>query len=187
MKVERKNITSFLGNIDIYLCSSGFEERSTFLGINLNRTQVSEAFIFHIEDTYKVSEDHLEAIKKNLSNLITISYAKNAPLTTYDKFYQLFFELIKSKNDNRIFKVVIDITTFTIEVLLILIKLLSSEIFVNTLNVFFVYTPAESYSNNDKNIWLTKGIRDIRSVLGYSGMHSPSKQLLLILLSGFEE
>ncbi|WP_429378360.1 hypothetical protein [Mucilaginibacter sp. UYCu711] len=188
MKVEKENIISYLGNIDLYLCSSGFEERSTFLSLNLNDGLIGKAVIFHIEETYKISEDNLETIKKNLSDLITVIYPKNSPLNTYDKFYQLFSELLISKTEDKIFNVVIDITTFTREILLIILKLLSSEMFFSSFNVNFVYTPAESYSNNDDNsIWLTKGIRDIRSVLGYSGLHSPSKELLLILLSGFEE
>lgn len=34
---------------------------------------------------------------------------------------------------------------------------------------------------------MTKSIRKIRSVIGYSGLHSPSKKVLLVILNGFEE
>ncbi|KQB99851.1 hypothetical protein [Pedobacter sp. Hv1] len=186
MRIEKENIVTYLGVIDLYLCSSGFESRSTYLGINLDKTQVKEAVIFHIEDTYKVSEDNLEEVKKNLPFLSRIDYPKNSPLETYDKFYQLFLKFSDTVSKDK-YKVVIDMTTFTREVLLILIRLLSAELFLKYLEVIFVYTPAESYSDKDQNIWLTKGIRDIRSVLGFSGMQLPSKELLLILLSGFEE
>jgi hypothetical protein len=52
----------------------------------------------------------------------------------------------------------------------------------------FLYTPAKEYSLNQKNDekWLSKGIRDIRSVLGYSGELTPSKKNHLIILVGFE-
>jgi hypothetical protein len=58
---------------------------------------------------------------------------------------------------------------------------------VDSFNINLVYTPAESYSSGDGEFWLTKGVRDIRSVLGYSGLQLPSKPLLLIVLNGFEE
>ncbi|UOE49157.1 hypothetical protein MTO98_32705 [Mucilaginibacter sp. SMC90] len=187
MKVEKELIATTLGNIDLFLCSSGFEGRSAFLGTMLNASSIKKSIIFHIEDTYKVSEDNLASVKANLPELITVIYPKNAPLAVYDRFYHLFKELNELKDGDTKIKVVIDITTFTREVLLILLKLLSFELFIKAFDVNFVYTPAESYSNNDEDLWLTKGVREIRSVLGYAGLHSPSKDLLLILLSGFEE
>jgi hypothetical protein len=185
MKVEKDFISAYLGEIDIFICSSGFEDRSAYLGINLNKIHIKKAIIFHIEDTYKLSEDNLSRIKENLPELETVIYPKNSPLVIYDKFYRLFEEF-KTAADNKP-NIVIDVTTFTREVLLILLKLLSSPDFITSFDVQLAYTPAESYAENASDLWLTKGIREIRSVLGYAGMHSPSKELLLILLSGFEE
>lgn len=187
MKVEKDFISTYLGEIEIFICSSGFEGRSAYLGLNLNKRHIRKAIIFHIEDTYKLSEDNLSLIKGHLPQLETVTYPKNSPLVIYDKFYRLFEEFKRTAKDENKPNIVIDITTFTREVLLILLKLLSSPDFIASFDVELAYTPAESYADNVSDLWLTKGIREIRSVLGYAGMHSPSKELLLILLSGFEE
>ena len=84
--------------------------------------------------------------------------------------------------------VLIDITTFTHEGLLILVRFLSA--FKEKIgNLFFCYTGAEDYDpkQNDPQLkWLTKGIKTIRSVLGFPGVHDPSKPNHLIILFGFE-
>jgi len=66
--------------------------------------------------------------------------------------------------------------------LLILLKIFSLDEFQNKFQIQLIYTPAEKYSDN----WLTKGVRDIRSIYGYSGLNHPSKRMLLIILAGFE-
>jgi hypothetical protein len=58
MKVETNEIVEFLGDIDFYLSSSGFEERSAFLGKSLLSEKIKKSVIFHIEDTYKISEQN---------------------------------------------------------------------------------------------------------------------------------
>ena len=67
-----------------------------------------------------------------------------------------------------------------------MIKVISLDVFSNFYTKI-VYTPNESYSNESESTWLTKGVREIRSIIGFSGLHSPSKKLLLIILNGFEE
>jgi hypothetical protein len=81
----------------------------------------------------------------------------------------------------------IDITTFRHESLLILLNLLYLS--TNSTDVvLFVYTTASEYSIGDqmKNKWLSKGIENVRTVLGYPGDILPSHKMHLILLVGFE-
>jgi hypothetical protein len=51
-----------------------------------------------------------------------------------------------------------------------------------------VYTAADEYSIGlpPEKKWLSKGVRDIRSVLGYPGTITPSRRSHLIVLVGFE-
>jgi hypothetical protein len=81
----------------------------------------------------------------------------------------------------------VDITTFTHEALLILLKLLQLKV-KPVDSVTFVYTAALEYSVGDKqdNKWLSKGIGEIRSVLGYPGKMVPTQKLHLVILAGFE-
>ena len=185
MKIEAKNIIEKLGLIDLFICSSGFEERSTKLAFNLNTNNVSNSIVFHLNDTYKASQSNLEQIQQRFLKINTFEYPKNNSLETFDVFYsalKFFNEELGSKQ----IRVVIDVSTFTREILLILIKVISLDRFSN-FKTSIVYTPNESYSNDDTNSWMTKGIREIRSIIGYSGLHSPSKKLLLLILNGFEE
>jgi hypothetical protein len=81
----------------------------------------------------------------------------------------------------------VDITTFTHEALLILLKLLQLRVKPAD-SVTFVYTAASEYSVGDKeeNKWLSKGIGEIRSVLGYPGKVLPTQKSHLVILAGFE-
>lgn len=183
MRIEEKNIVQELGQIDLFICSSGFEMRSKKLASTLDIKKISNSIIFHLNDTYSIASENFEKIKSLLPNISVVEYPKNTSLETFDIFYNT---LRKLNTDSLKLNVVVDITTFTREILLILIKVLSLNVFSN-FNVSIVYTPNESYSMEKDNLWITKGIRDIRSIIGYSGLHSPSKKLLLLILNGFEE
>jgi hypothetical protein len=80
----------------------------------------------------------------------------------------------------------LDITTFTHEQLLILFRILEQA--KPERNVIFGYTGADRYSVNTEpaDVWLSRGVSQIRSVLGFPGNLLPSKRLHLIVLVGFE-
>lgn len=185
MRIEEKDIIGSLGTIDLFICSSGFEERSTKLALSLDSDMIANSMIFHLDDTYNVSFLNLNKIQQKIQNLKIVEYPKNNSLKTFDLFYAVFKEFNEEIGNKKI-KVVIDISTFTREILLILMKVITIERFSNFEKII-VYTPNESYSNDETNFWMTKGIREIRSIIGYSGLHSPSKKLLLLILNGFEE
>jgi len=84
-------------------------------------------------------------------------------------------------------KVLVDVTTFTHESLLILVELLRT-VFSEEDEVQFIYSIANEYARGlpyDEK-WLSKGIEDIRSVLGFPGSMLPGRGIHLILLHGLE-
>ncbi|RYU93170.1 hypothetical protein [Emticicia agri] len=185
MKIN--DINTYLEKIDLFIFSSGFEKRSTKLGKNLKSRLVKNSVVFHLNDTYNISFKHLESVKDNLPNTEIVKYPKNEPLETFDIFLNEIYTFIKDKYRTKKLKIVIDVTAFTREVLLILIKIFSLRELNKRIDLVLVHTPAISYSEPNENLWLTKGIREIRSIIGYSGLHSPAKKLMLIILNGFEE
>jgi hypothetical protein len=187
MQVTDLDINNHLGIIDLYIFSSGFEKRATKLGLKLNRPSVKHSFGFHMEETYRISSVHLQEIKDNLPQTKIIKYPKNRPLAIFDKFFNTINQFINDNFRGEKLKIVIDVTVFTREVLLILLKVMFSNDFREKMTIKLVYTPLLSYGNDGQDLWLTKGIREIRSIVGYSGIFSPVKELLLILLVGFEE
>lgn len=78
------------------------------------------------------------------------------------------------------YKIVFDISTFTREMLLIILKVLEYYNFLK--HSTFIYTPSKSMSEN----WLSKGVLNTRSVLGYAGDFDLNNETHLMLLSGFE-
>lgn len=81
---------------------------------------------------------------------------------------------------------VIDITSLTHELLIAIIGLFASEKLLSRITL--LYTGATQYSFNtpDDQTWLSRGVVEIRSVLGFPGLMLPSKKLHLIIMAGFE-
>lgn len=181
MKTSKNEIQRSLGLIDIFVCASGFEDRTLALAMKLDKKFVRKSIVFNPSDNYAASYDNIEKISSLLDRLDVVEYPKNSAIETFDILYNSLSVFIKLENGNKL-RMVVDISTFTREVLLILIKILSLKEFQNTFQINLSYTPAESYQTD----WLTKGVRQIRSIFGFSGMTYPSKRLLLIVLNGFE-
>ena len=82
--------------------------------------------------------------------------------------------------------VLLDITTFTHEHLLILMALIRNHAL--PCKILLGYTGAAEYSTNtdEESVWLSRGVGQVRSILGYPGYMAPSKRLHLIVLVGFE-
>ena len=56
-------------------------------------------------------------------------------------------------------------------------------------NIVCVYSGAQSYNtlNKDKNLkWLSRGIKEVHPILGYSGNIDISKDIELLIISGYE-
>lgn len=74
----------------------------------------------------------------------------------------------------------VDITSMSREMLLSLLAYLNAKLLIQ--RTTFLNNCAESYGD-----WLSKGVLEVRSILGYSGVLYPSRKLHLVILAGFEE
>ena len=178
------DIYSSINNCDVFICCSSFEERCLEVASNLNIEQIKSVIICHIENSYPESEVNLSKLKDLFSgkyNVVTLS--KDDPLKNYDNIFDKLSCLEEFNN------VLLDISTFTREMFLIIIKLFCQDPFANK-NLTICYNPSDKYSlvspDDIKNLWLSKGVSSIRSVIGYAGDLSPIKDNLLIVLVGFE-
>ena len=83
--------------------------------------------------------------------------------------------------------VVIDITTFTHEHLLFLIKSLAlRKEKIKSLKCIYSGAAEYSYNEKDTSKWLSKGCAEVRSVVGYPGTIYPGVETVLIIVFGFE-
>lgn len=189
-KVEKRSLSAEVGkNIDLLLFSTSFEDRCLSLIECVELDSVKTAIVFNYKNNYDKSELNLNKIKGLLDGKINWqqkTILPNSPIENCDTFISVLDELPADAN------VLVDVSTFTRENILILIRLFKSK--YSELNVNYCYTPSSRYSISEddslemikQNLWLSKGVDDIRSILGYPGVFSPVKKVLLIILVGFE-
>lgn len=83
-------------------------------------------------------------------------------------------------------RILIDITSFSHELLSVLIAIIEGLNAINRVTLLYVGAKEYSFNTESGDVWLSRGVRQIRSVLGFPGAMLPSKKLHLILLAGFE-
>jgi len=191
MKAMFFNFSDFRSNIkstsiDIFLCSSSFEDRCFVIPNQLEDLNFSKSYIFFNENEVKNIRSNatkIDDILKKQSVLVPLN--SSDAILNYVKIIKVLNEIIK---DNENPNILIDTTTFTHETLLVLIRLLENK--KSQLgDIFISYVGAKDYSvreEKDEDKWLSKGVDEIRTVIGYPGFTDPTKENHLIILFGFE-
>lgn len=170
-------------NFDVFLASASFEERCISI---YNSLKESKNFKYKL---VSASMPHEEFIKTNLKifleNGFDVIEVNNSEQT--NSAINILRKIVSILDSKPNASFLIDITTFTRQTLLILLRLLRN--FLTKRNrITFIYTPAEDYSTNlsNKDKWLTKGILNVDSVFGYLGLIRPTRPYHLIILMGYE-
>ncbi|WP_417364275.1 hypothetical protein [Galbibacter sp.] len=171
-------------HIDLFLCNSSFEDRSLVLLSSIDSSKIKYAIICTNTDQSDIVGQNALSIQNKLKcDSEFANFDTNNPLSIAD-------ELLKrlSRFDNKM-EIVVDITTFTHEALLILLKIFQISKSYLKNNIHLIYNSAKSYCHTVENIddiWLSKGLRDKRTILGYPGRFKPYNPLHFIMLVGFE-
>jgi hypothetical protein len=172
--------------IDILICSSSYEARSLSVPLCISRNLVKKSFIFEAADLSTFIADNTTRLRRHLgSTSEVISVDTTDPLLTADKMA----ELLPPINSQNVSSILIDVTTFTHEFLLIFLRLLRNSIHQKQIaRILLAYTGASDYGigANVASKWLSKGVREVRTVLGYPGNNLPSRKTHLIALVGYE-
>ncbi|MGB4846662.1 MAG: hypothetical protein WBP41_02025 [Saprospiraceae bacterium] len=193
MKLEQlklRDLSSKLPDrIDVFLCCSSFEERSLVISNTIISKQILLSFIFfNPKYSERIIENKTEllSIFRN-SKVIEIAFDIKNPIAYISSFNNVIKQ-IKTVGSSPL-NIVVDITTFTHETLLILINVLRNHFNFKENNIYFTYNIAADYSYDTSDIkdkWLSRGIGDIRSVVTYPGLINPTLPYHLIILVGFE-
>ena len=158
------------------VCRASFETRSTQISNAVSDVGLKAKLVFHSKNESEPAKVHREEMTKNATSLVSL--ATNDPLTTDTEMANA----ISKRIEGYIFKyLLVDITCFRREELLILLRVLSLQNIVKPKNIFFAYTTAEGMGS-----WLSKGPRSTRSVVGFPGDMDPLRPTHLIVLLGFE-
>jgi hypothetical protein len=176
-------VTMLPSTIDLFLTCASFEKRCLTIADQIPRDRVKRAVICENDSLATITREYAETLNKSFGAVATpVVFRRDDPLDIADR---LQTALASTESSGR--SVVVDITTFTHEALLILIRVLQLKVGPKD-HLYFAYAGAKDYSVGTEGgeKWLSKGISEIRSVLGYPGVMLPSRRVHLIILTGFE-
>jgi hypothetical protein len=83
-------------------------------------------------------------------------------------------------------ELLIDITSLSHELLVLVLGMLNQLGGLNRTTLLYVGAAAYSTNTEPGEMWLSRGVKDVRSVLGFPGNMLPSRRLHLTILTGFE-
>ncbi len=169
---------------DMLICSASFEERCLAVASSINKDATDVALVCRYNGYAQLSEDNNNRLVDILGDkAVTVPLDKDKPLSIYDTLH----DVISEKKPQSI---LFDISTFTRETILIALVLFKQDAFKD-IDVSICYVPADRYSASEDDginvIWLSKGVSEIRTILGYAGSYTSLKKTLLIVLVGFEK
>ena len=176
---------TFSEPVDLFICSASFEDRCLSIAENLDRDRISQVLVAKNQRFSDVVEKNLNILQERFSGKASLLVVDSAdPLLTTKNLV----EAIEEQRKRLPRRVLIDITAFTHETLLILFHVCNVGLDASSA-VDFLYAPASEYSIGDEpsEKWLSKGINEVRSVMGYPGGFAPSRDTHLIVLAGFED
>jgi hypothetical protein len=170
--------------IDVLICCASFESRCRSVADIIEPELIKHALIAENKNLSHYVGENADYLRNRFENCAKdVHIDSTDPLRTADNLDSA----LKSISIDSQLRYLVDITTFTHESLLILFKLLYLRKKPKD-KVTFVYTGASDYSTTEetRDKWLSKGVSDIRSVLGYPGEVLPSRKDHLIILVGYE-
>lgn len=133
------------------------------------------------EQPYPKAKVNIDEVKQRFGTTVDeLVLSKTDPILTIDTLIAPLSSFAKSNS-----KILVDISCFTHESLLILQKVIHHL----GMKAVYAYCPANVYNPQTKkgeDKWLSRGIGEVRSILGYPGARNPLKSSHLIVLVGFE-
>ena len=173
--------------IDILITCASYESRCLSIPRELAASVSGSSLVVVHENLAAQIAAHRETLVSLLRGTPVLAAVDSTdPIKTADALALAFSEIFarQSKSNRTVF---VDITTFTHETLLILLRTLQSHLTGGD-KTLLGYAGAADYDpgHDDASKWLSVGVEDMRSVLGFSGRILPSRKSHLVVLVGFE-
>ncbi len=158
--------------IDYFLMCASYEDRTLTFYDHIKDSRIDKFKMFYFKEFLTYTEENIKKYESKF-NISKYILSMSSPISIADSLMDCFSDLDKKSN------VVIDISTFTRESLLIILKYLN----LNCEKFSEIYL---FYRCANVNPDLSSIVKQIRSVLGYMGEIEEYKPVHLVLLSGFE-
>lgn len=186
-EIKRDALSEQMSRSVALISCLSFEERSLSVAEAIPPKNLVRWLVIVNEDI----ETDIDSIRKRAETIATnadvaIEYlhaSKQNPLLLADEFASLADTVVPDDGVHW----VADITTMTHEMLLVLVAA-ADEIVTPWGDLNLLYNVADAYSVDDlpTNKWISRGLHQVRSVVGYPGTWSPGKQTKLVALPGFD-
>ena len=172
--------------VDLFIGSVSFENRCTSIRANLESVEIKNSIIAVNRTFDAVMRDHESWFACQMGQ-----QGEFLDVFTHDPVRSLLGiqQVIGNALSSEPRYILVDITSFTSESLLMLLRVLNKRRMPSS-KVDFVYASAGQYSTDsrsDASRWLSDGIREIRPVLGYPGIMVPSHDTHMIVMVGIED
>lgn len=186
MTTKKFNVYSIKDKIaetfDVFICASSFEKRCLTIPEQLSTSQFKKIIAVECNSSSNYVKKNTDLLKDYYNkNLSVIQFDFKDPVLLINQFID---EMNALQYNN--LKVLIDVTAFTHENLLIIINYLYHSKKVH--NITCVYVNAKEYCPGlpVEKKWLSIGARKPHSVYGLAGLLLPSQKNHLILIVGYE-
>lgn len=169
----------------LFICAASFEERSLSAPLSLSKDLFEHVLILKNNDVAGAGNNNAFTIETHFSEKAkVIEITKSQSIRTAD----LILDEFTHHKNIAASEICIDITCMTHETLLIIISLMKHVFGSDYSHALLLYCPAREYDPGTEyqKKWLSKGVKGVRSILGYSGRVLPSKKNRLLVLVGFE-
>lgn len=185
LRCDKWNINEKLPLEYSFICFASFEKRCLTIPYELKKECVNNVYVLRNMEEIAVdkNEENTELIKGIFSDAEVIPVNIQKSISIVDAMAKMIYELIQKKEKS----IIIDISTFTHEALLIFIRLIyDNRDSFECLKCLYNGASCYSYGDIFEQMWLSKGCRDVRNVMGYPGKMAPTKKDHVIILTGFE-
>lgn len=165
----------------VFICSASFESRCLAIPQKLKKQKFEKVIVLENSEGSNTIQENGDAIfgtYPGITRIIEVPFSDSLVVADL-----LAKELKTIKNRD---SVLIDITTFTHENLLIFLKILQQDKKIKKIQCIYLNAAEYCPEANLEKKWLSRGCGEIHSVLGYSGMILPSRKLHLIVIVGYE-
>ena len=178
-KLGVSQINEDLPSNSAFICFASFEDRCYTLAQSIKADKLKMAYVFRNIDPPmdKNNVGNFNIICNSVKNLSTIEVNIDLPVVLADKMFSVILEIKNAQIKN----IIIDISTFTHEALLILLKTVHNQRSCFD-SIILVYNGAVEYAS-----WLSMGCKNIRNVVGFPGFFNPAYKNHMIILTGFEK
>jgi hypothetical protein len=169
----------------LFICSASYEPRCLSVPLALSVSSVESIIVLKNNDVLGEGEKNGKKIGDKFGEKARIvEISKKNSITTADKI----INALSIYKEKQLFSINIDISCMTHETVLILYSIFEYLYYGTEIKIKYFYVPATEYDPGVpyEQKWLSKGVLEVRSVLGFPGRLLPSRRNHLLILVGFE-